>query len=97
MTTTERCPPPDWGEPQIGDSRERSRVALAERVDYLMASASVVGGAELTAQDAARLLWLCRELELSEHETEQVLSAARRSDVTMRHVDEPRSLQDETA
>lgn len=72
-------------------------MALAERVEYLLAAASVVGGAQLTPQDAARLVRLCHELELSDRETEQILSAARRPDVTARHLDELKSMQDETA
>jgi hypothetical protein len=92
--STEPCPPPEWDE--IDDleppdtlksrinERDTFRVALAERVDYLMIAASTVGGARLTQQDASRLRRLCNELELTESETERILTTA-----SSRRVEEP--------
>jgi len=73
---TERCPPPDWSECDEVGSWERSCVALAERVEYLMLVASDVGDSGPTPQEAARLERLCRDFELPDLETERVLAAA---------------------
>ena len=89
---TERCPPPDWDEPDEIESGEASAVALTERVAYLMAvAASSAAGSQFSPREAARLRQLCHDLDLPEAETLQVLAAAGRAGAMTRHAEEPRS------
>jgi uncharacterized tellurite resistance protein B-like protein len=64
-------------------------VPLAERVDYLMIIASMAGAdVVLASAETDKLRQLCRQLELSEGETQRVLAAAHRPTATVeRHLD----------
>lgn len=77
---TERCPPPDWMDENDAELREKSGVALAERIDYLMAATDDSGPESRTL----RLERLCRELELPERVVELILTRARSEDETDR-------------